>query len=70
MPDAIDQRLLPLVRLRDATAELLSEAQRALEAGCASQDRRSVQAIKRQLASFDRQLRRSRQALSAAARRN
>jgi hypothetical protein len=68
MRDAIDSRLLPLVRLRDATAELLAEAQKALKAGSRSQDRRSVQAIKRQLASFDRHLSRSRQALLAASR--
>jgi hypothetical protein len=70
MRDAIDSRLLPLVRLRDATAELLLEAQRALSAGCPSQDRRSVQAIKRQLASFDRHLKRSRAALSAVPHRH
>ena len=70
MRDAIDARLLPLVRLRDATAELLVEAQRALKAGSRSQDRKSVQAIRRQLASFDRHIARSRQALSAAARRS
>ena len=68
MRNALDSRLLPLVRLRNATAELLVEAQRALQAGCPSQDRKSVRALKRQLASFDLHLNRSRQALSAAAR--
>ena len=64
MSNDADLRLGPMVRLRNATAQLLADAERALRAGDPGQDRASIRALRRQLEAFDRQLNRSRQSLS------
>ena len=66
MPDEMDWRLAPLVRLRSATAQLLASAEAALAAGDPAQDSACIDRLRHQLAAFDTQLRRSRQALSRA----
>jgi hypothetical protein len=64
MNDALDLRLAPLARLRAATAQLLAAAEVALDAGDPAQDDACIDRLRHQLASFDRQLQRSRRLLS------
>lgn len=64
MTDDLDRRLAHLTSLRDATADLLAQAEAALKSGSRSQNASSVERIRSQLASFDNQLQRSRDALS------
>ena len=64
MHDALDVRLAPLARLRLATAQLLAAAELALAAGDPAQDAAAIARLRHQLASFDRQLQRSRRLLS------
>ena len=67
MSNDADRRLGPMVRLRDATAQLLADAERALKCGDPNQDRDSIRRLRQQLATFDRQLQRSRSSLSRPA---
>lgn len=49
----LTRRLDPLLRLRNATAQLLQQAEEALSRGDGSQTRESVALIRRQYESFD-----------------
>ncbi|MGA1730912.1 MAG: hypothetical protein ACO4B5_11855 [Steroidobacteraceae bacterium] len=66
MQDHLDAALAPLVRLRDATADLLASAQKAYDDGDVSQNNDTITRIQRQLDSFDQQLARSRRLLDQA----
>lgn len=66
MQDHLDAALAPLVRLRDATADLLASAQKAYDEGDVSQTNDTIRRIQQQLDSFDSRVARSRRLLGQA----